>query len=103
MSTLDRIKQLMEQRGWSIYKLAQESEVLQSTLSNMFNRSHDPSISTLESLCKGFGITMAEFFANEGEPITLTIEQMGVLRNWGMLNEKQKQAFSIIFESISNA
>lgn len=70
MSTLARIKQLMDQREWTLYRLAKESGVLHSTLTNMFNRNNDPSISTLESLCKGFGITMLQFFSNETDMTT---------------------------------
>lgn len=49
-----------------MYKLAKLSGVSQSTLSNMFSRNNDPSISTLEDICRAFGITLSQFFADDG-------------------------------------
>lgn len=47
MDILDRITELREERGWSVYKLAEESGLTQSTLANMFSRKTMPSIATL--------------------------------------------------------
>lgn len=102
MNTLSRIKELLNQRGWSVYRLAKESDLLQSTLSNMFIRNNDPSISTLESICKGFGITMLQFFAVDDAPVILTNEQLSLLGSWSKLNAEQKQAFTTILQSIDN-
>ena len=62
MDILNRIVELKNEKGWSIYKLAEESGVSQSTLSNMFIRRTLPSITTLEQLCNAFGITLSDFF-----------------------------------------
>ena len=62
MDVLKRINNLRLERDWSIYRLSLESNLPQSTLTNMFNRETLPSISTLECLCAAFGITMSEFF-----------------------------------------
>ena len=66
MDALRKINRMRLERGWTVYRLSEESEVPQSTLVNMFNRETQPSIATLEAICKGFGITLAEFFT-EGE------------------------------------
>ena len=68
------IKELMEERGWSEYRLAIASGLSQSTVANIFNRNTTPSVATLESICNGFGITLAQFFA-EGDMVELTEEQ----------------------------
>ncbi len=62
MDALKKINRMRLERGWTIYRLSVESDVPQSTLINMFNRETQPSIATLEAICKGFGITLAEFF-----------------------------------------
>ena len=67
INTQERIKQIMKVRGWSEYRLAKESGVPQSTISNIFNRNYQPSIASLEIICKAFGITLAQFFA-DGNP-----------------------------------
>ncbi len=92
MNTLERIKKLLDERSWSMYKLAKLSGVSQSTLSNMFNRNNDPSISTLEDICRAFGITLSQFFADEGELVSLTKEQSDMLEKWSTLSSEQKNA-----------
>ena len=74
MDALERIKNLMSERGWTEYKLAKEAELPQSTISTLFSRNNLPSIPTLEAICQGLGITMSQFFA-EGELVELTKEQ----------------------------
>ena len=66
MDTKARITELMIRHGWSEYRLAKESGLSQSTISNMFSRNTMPSISTLEVICDAFGLTLAQFFS-EGE------------------------------------
>lgn len=92
LNTLDRIKKLLDERKWTMYKLAKKSGVSQSTLSNMFTRNNDPSISTLEDICCAFGITLSQFFADEGELVTLTKEQSNMLEKWSTLTSEQKSA-----------
>lgn len=67
-STLLRIQELCEQRGWSLYKLAKESEIPYSSLNNIFIRNTQPTIPTLEKICHGFQITMSDFFAESISP-----------------------------------
>ncbi len=92
MNTLKIIRKLLDDRNWSMYKLSKLSGVSQSTLSNMFSRNNDPSISTLEDICKAFGITLSQFFANDGELVVLTKEQSEMLEKWSTLSDEQKSA-----------
>ncbi|MFT3952295.1 MAG: helix-turn-helix transcriptional regulator [Oscillospiraceae bacterium] len=92
MDTLERIKKILDERGWSMYKLSKISRVSQSTLSNMFNRNNDPSISTLEEICKGFGMTLSQFFADEDDMVSLDKEQKEMLEKWSSLSSDQKNA-----------
>jgi len=92
MDILGRIKQLLDDRDWSMYKLSKASGVAQSTLSNMFSRNNVPSIGTLEDICKGFGITLSQFFATGSEPVSLDSEQVELLERWAALSEEQKKA-----------
>lgn len=45
-----RIRQLMDERGWTIYRLAQESKLSQTTISNIFKRNNQPSIPTVNAI-----------------------------------------------------
>lgn len=64
MDILEKINKLRLERGWSVYKLAEESGLTQSTIANMFSRKTMPSISTLTQICNAFGISLSEFFSD---------------------------------------
>ena len=89
MDAKTRIRQLMDERNWSEYRLAIASSLSQSTVANIFNRNTTPSVSTLESICAGFGITLAQFFA-EGDMVELTQEQREMFAAWSSLTKDQK-------------
>lgn len=61
MTVQQRIRELMEQRGWSEYRLAKESGLSQSTVTKIFDRNNLPTIPTLEAICKAFHISLSEF------------------------------------------
>lgn len=61
---LKKVTQLLQERNWTLYRLAKESEISYSTLSNTFHRNNVPSVSTLMRICDGFGITLSEFLMN---------------------------------------
>lgn len=60
-----KIENMRFQRGWSMYELAQEAGITQSTLTSMIKRGNPPKIDTLECICEAFGITLAQFFMED--------------------------------------
>ncbi len=98
MDVSARIEQLMSQRNWSVYRLCKESGLAQSTLSHVFRKDSEPTISTLETICKAFGITLGEFFS-DGEFVPLTKEQQDILDKWAELSDDQKR---LVFDLIVN-
>lgn len=93
MDAKARIKELMEERNWSEYRLAIASGLSQSTVANIFNRNTTPSVATLESICEGFGISLAQFFA-EGDMVELTEEQREMFAVWSTLTKAQKDVLN---------
>ena len=62
----NRLLQLLDEKKFSIYKLATESAVAPSSIKNiLYGKSKNPGIVTLKMLCDGFGITLADFFNTE--------------------------------------
>lgn len=58
-----RILELCDQRNISINKLSTISGVTQSTVNNIVSgRNHSTTVSTIQKLCDGLGITVEEFF-----------------------------------------
>ena len=99
MDTQKRIRQLMEERNWTDYRLAKEANLSHSTVTNMFNRNNAPTLPTLEAVCRAFGITLAQFFA-EGEESRLTEEQQKLFSKWSTLTDRQKQILLELMDAI---
>lgn len=91
MTTHDKLRKLMAERGWTEYRLSKTCGLSESTLANIFKRNTTPSIPTLESICKGFGITLSQFFA-EGDMVELTPELKDLFESWISLSPEQKDA-----------
>ena len=102
MDAKERIRQLMQERGWSEYRLAIASGLSQSTIANIFNRNTTPSVPTLESICNGFGITLAQFFA-EGNLVELSPEQQEMFAEWSSLSKDQKDALAQLIQVMKKA
>ena len=58
-----RILELCRERNLSLNKLCTRSGVTQSTVNNIISgRNHSVTVSTLQKLCDGLGITLEDFF-----------------------------------------
>ena len=98
MDVIQRIDDIMKERGWSYYKLSIESGLSSSTITNIYRRNTVPSITTLEAICNDFGITLSQFFAEEEDFVQLSPEQKEMFDNWLCLSENQKKVAEIIEE-----
>ena len=101
MDVKERLIQLQKQRGWTDYKIAKEAGLSSNTVSNIYRRNNVPSIPTLEALCKAFGITMAQFFA-EDTLVELTPEMMDLVERWAALTDDQKAAVWQVIKTYEN-
>lgn len=102
MDTHERLRQLLNERGWSEYKLAKRCGLSESTVANIFRRNTVPSIATLETICSGFGITMSQFFA-EGDMVVITPELKELFENWVNLTPEQKKAANQMLKAMNNS
>lgn len=99
MDTKMRIKELMDERGWTIYELAKRSGLAQTTISNMWKRNTEPTIPSLRAICNGFGITLSQFFA-EGDLVELTPSQKAFFNHWTALSPEQKEMLMNLVSSM---
>lgn len=100
MDAAKRIKQLMEERGWSEYKLAKEAHLSHSTVSNMFNRNNAPTLPTLEAVCRAFGLTLVQFFSDRESSAEMTEEQRNLFSKWSTLTVEQKNALLQLIDTM---
>lgn len=91
MNILGRLRQLLDERGWTEYRLSKNCGLSESTLANIFRRNTAPSITTLKAICNGFGITLSQFFT-EGDMVELTPELKQLFDKWVSLTLEQQEA-----------
>ena len=84
---IDHIKEICRQRGWTYYRLAKESGIPHSSLNTMLNKQHIPSMNNLIKICRGFNITLAEFFTSMEAP---SDEQQELVNLWNGLDKPAK-------------
>lgn len=91
MNVRVRLRQLMEQQSLSVYRLAQKSELSWNTIDNILKRDINPTVHTLEMLCNGLGITLIQFFDEEGSTVQITAEQQKYLNKREALDQRDKE------------
>lgn len=102
MNVLEKIEKLRKERKWSIYQLANEAGLTQSTLSNMFARGTCPTIDTLEKICSAFGISLSEFFDDDQNKIYTNKNEVSLINGYRSLTDKEKQAVLQLINTLLN-
>lgn len=61
-----RIEQYRVEKGWTLYRLAVNSKIPHSTLSNLMHcNSKACTLSTLKKICGALNVSLGEFFTDE--------------------------------------
>ena len=92
-----KINNLRLERGWSVYKLANETGLPQQTINQWFNSETMPSIYNLGLICDAFGLTLSEFFA-EGELIEAHDEVKELYKKWSCLSKEEQDSIKTIID-----
>ena len=92
MDANERIKSLLEQRGWTAYRLSKSCGLSENTIATLLKRN------SLPSICDGFGITLSEFFA-EGDLIEVSPDTKKLIEYWGGISSEQK---AVILDLLKN-
>lgn len=95
---LERIRIEQDKRGWTDYELAVHSDITPSTISTWTHRKIEPGIASIEKICKGLGISLAQFFQDE-EAVYLTDEQHELLEIWAGLSPEQRDSLIKLLKS----
>lgn len=92
---LVKINLLLEQRQWSMYRLAKESGIPYSSLNSLFQKNNQPTISTLEKICDGLNISIGEFFSTQflqsDKSQILSKEELALLTLYRSLDKNEQQ------------
>lgn len=102
MTVQERILELMAKRGWTKYKLAQETGLYQTTVYDWFNdKSYTPDRKSIELICAAMNISLVEFYSgiDEGE---LSGEQALLLQLFERVPESKRQLVFELLRSLAD-
>ena len=92
---VEKIERMRNERGWATHKLATESGVSDATIRKWVSDKRMPSIECLKQVCSAFGITIADFFA-ENKMVELTPEKQKLFDGWTRLTKAQRDGILAI-------
>ena len=104
--TLQKILDIRESRGWSEYKLAEESGISQSTISAWYSGSKKRTTPTLDSLLKvaeAFDVEASYLLIGDEErTFVLTDKQIMILNYWAKLNKVMDEAITALLKACAD-
>lgn len=98
-----RVQDLCKARSWSLYRLAKEADMPYSSLSTILYKTTAPSIASIERLCNGFDITLAQFFSVEDEYAKLRSDEKTCLASWEKLDSAEKKLTLAYMQALADA
>lgn len=101
MRVVDKIDKMRVQRGWSFYKLAQETGLTQQAIQQWIEGKAQPSLKALESISEAYGVTLAEL-VSECAIVEMTPENEHIYEKWQLLTKDEKIALEMIIDNLIN-
>lgn len=102
-NVLDKITTLRKANHMSVYALAQQTGISQSTIATWYAKSLLPPIDKLEKICEVFDISLSAFFQTSDDiaGITLDSEELILLSRWKKLAPKERAAVLALLNELS--
>ena len=97
-----KIDKLRTDRGWSVYRLAQETGIPDQTINKWLYKNSMITIPSLIQVCDAFGITLAEFFA-EKKLVELSPVLADLYELWCILTADEKSSVEAIVRNYASS
>lgn len=96
-----RLKQLREAKEYSIYRLSKDSDISQGHISDLENGKNQPTIETLKKLLTPMGITLSEFFNEDGEVSVLNDREKEIVTSFRTMNDENAALYLQLGKALS--
>lgn len=97
-----RLEKLLAQKGWSKYDLAKKTGISTNSVYGWTSMGKFPSLANIERICDTAGITVEQFFYDEGVD-NLSEEERKLLSDWITLSDTEKRAVFSTIEAFKEA
>ncbi|MCR5099794.1 MAG: helix-turn-helix domain-containing protein [Butyrivibrio sp.] len=94
-NVLDRITQLREAKGLSVYKLAKITGIPQSSIATWYQRNQYPPVDKIELICNSLGISLSEFFSVD----ELDLKDAELSDKWILLTKTQQNSIMSVIDA----
>ncbi len=92
-----RLRELRKAKGYSIYRIHQETGLSQGHISDLEKGINQPKIETLQRVLAPMGITLAEFFNENGETSILSDREKELVTHFRTLpDDKADLALQLV-------
>ena len=98
-----RLKQLREAKEFSIYRLSKDSDISQGHISDLENGKNQPTIETLKKLLTPMGITLSEFFNEDGEVTVLNDREKEIVTSFRTMNDENALLYLQLGKALSKS
>ena len=98
-----RLKQLREAKEFSIYRLSKDSDISQGHISDLENGKNQPTIETLKKLLTPMGITLSEFFNEDGEVTVLNDREKEIVTSFRTMNDENANLYLQLGKALSKS
>ncbi len=88
-----RLKQLREAKEITIYRLSQDTGISQGHISDLENGRNQPTIDTLKRLLAPIGITLSDFFNENGDVSVLTDREKELVASFRTLSDDKAELY----------
>lgn len=88
-----RLRKCRTEKGFSIYRLSNETGISQNHISAIENDRRQPTVETLERLVTPLGVTLAELFNTDGDVSYLTQNERDLVKNYRSMPEESANLF----------
>ena len=108
MNTSERLKQVMEVKGFNLKTFSEQADIPYRTLQNYILTNREPSAESLTKLHSQLGINLnwlmsgkGEMFGNEIGPFNLSQKEQDLINHYQNMPENTQIAFDNLFKTLS--
>lgn len=100
MDYKSRIQELLDAKGWTINKLADEAGFTHSTIYKLMNNQNgSPNLATLEAICTALEISLSDFF---DDSYNMSPEATLLVTCYDRLDVRDQEIISKLVQIMSN-
>lgn len=108
MNTSERLKQVMEVKGFNLKTFSEQADIPYRTLQNYILTNREPNAESLAKLHSQLGINLnwlmsgkGEMFGNEIGPFNLSQKEQDLINHYQNMPENTQIAFDNLFKTLS--